>query len=275
MKYMDKITQIDQTPCGEEHRNVVEELIFADDQCLLHSKPEHLQDHMTALHNNCSRYNMKINTEKTEIMVINREHTDIQIKIDNQALKQVSEFKYLGSFFTEDGRCDREIETRIQQANKATFQLSPILKHPAIKIEIKRNIINAVFIPTLCYQCQTWTLNKDQVRKINTCEMRCLRKAVNKTRRDQVRNEEIRKTVGTTPVINFIENQRLKWFGHLMRMNPTMPAARAYNQRRESARCRGRPRRRWIEGVKDILKRYNTTTHQATKRALSRTSLIK
>jgi hypothetical protein len=65
-------------------------------------------------------------------------------------------------------------------------------------------------------------------------EMRCLRKAVNKTKRDQVRNEEIRKTVVTTPVINFIENQRLKWFGHLMRMNPTMPAARAYNKRRES-----------------------------------------
>ena len=53
----------------------------------------------------------------------------------------------------------------------------------------------------------------------------------------------------TTPVINFIEKQRLKWFGHLMRMNPTMPAAKAYNQRRESARGWGRPRRRWIEGV--------------------------
>lgn len=105
--------------------------------------------------------------------------------------------------------CDRVIETKIQQANKVTFQLSPILEHPAIKMGIKRNIINAVFIPTLCYQCQTWTLNKDQVRKIHTCEMRCLRKALNKTRRDHVRNKEIRKTVGTTPVINFIENQRL------------------------------------------------------------------
>ena len=157
-------------------------------------------------------------------MVINREHRDIPIKIDNQVLKQVSEFKYLGSIFTEDGRCDREIETRIQQANKVPFQLSPKLKHPARKIGIKMNIIHAVFIPSLCYQCQTWTLNKDQVRKINTCEMRCLRKALNKTRRDHVRNEEIRKTVGTTPVINFIEKQRLKWFEHLMRMNPTMPA---------------------------------------------------
>jgi len=40
----------------------------------------------------------------------------------------------------------------------------------------KRQLINSILIPTLCYQCQTWTLNKTQERKIQTCEI-CLRKA--------------------------------------------------------------------------------------------------
>jgi len=207
-------------------------------------------------------------------MTISREHKAINIQINDHTLKQVQEFKYLGSIFSADGRLDREIETRIQQANNVTYQLTPILKHPAIPMETKRQIINAVFIPTLCYQCQTWALTKEQERKLTTCEMRCLRKAVNKTRRDHMRNEEIRRTVGTTPVVKFIEKQRLKWFGHLMRMNPMSPAARAYNLRMESSRGRGRPRRRWIEGVTDTLRLHNITAYQATERALSRKMII-
>jgi hypothetical protein len=217
---------------------------------------------------------MKINTEKSEIMTISREQKEINLQINNQKLKQVQEFKYLGSIFSADGRFDREIETRIQQANKVNYQLTPILKHPTIQIETKRQIINAIFIPTLGYQCQTWTLTKEQERKLSTCEMRCLRKVVNKTRRDHVRNEEIRKTVGTIPIVKYIERQRLKWFGHLMRMKPSSPAARAYNMRIESPRGRGRPRRRWIEGVTDILRLHNITAYQATENALSRKPII-
>ena len=104
--------------------------------------------------------------------------------------------------------------------------------------------------------------------------MRCLRKAANKTRRDHVRNEEIIRTVGTTPIVKYIERQRLKWFGHLMRMNPLSPAARAYNMKLETPRSRGRPRRRWIEGVTDTLRLHNITTYQATENALSRKPII-
>ena len=269
--YMDSITKIDDTSLDVDQQN---ELLFADDQCLFHNNIEQLQDHINLLNNSCLKYNMKINIQKTEVMTISREHKDINIQINDQTLKQVREFKYLGSIFTSDSRMDREIETRIQQANNITYQLTPILKHPAIPVETKRQIINAIFIPTLCYQGQTWALTKEQERKITTCEMRCLRKAVNKTRRDHVRNEDIRRTVGTTPAIRFIEKQRLKWFGHLVRMNPNTPVARAYNLKMESSRGRGRPRKRWVDGVTDILKLHNTTTYQATERALSRKPII-
>jgi len=69
---------------------------------------------------------MKINTEKSEIMTISREQKEINLQINNQKLKQVQEFKYLGSIFTADESFDREIETRIQQANKVNYQLTPI-----------------------------------------------------------------------------------------------------------------------------------------------------
>jgi hypothetical protein len=42
-----------------------------------------------------------------------------------------------------------------------------------------------------------------------------------------------------------------------------------YNPRLETRRGRGRPRRRWIEGVTDTLRLHNITAYQTTEKALS------
>jgi hypothetical protein len=34
----------------------------------------------------------------------------------------------------------------------------------------------------------------------------------------RIRNEEIRKRVGTTPILTNIKRQQVKWFGHVSRM---------------------------------------------------------
>jgi len=137
-------------------------------------------------------------------------------------------------------------------------------------METKARLVNTIFLPTLTYQCQTWTLTKAQEKRITTCEMRCLRRAAGKTRRDMIRNEEIREMVGATPVHTHIQRQRTKWFGHLVRMAPDQPAFRAYNLKSSDVRPRGRPRRRWIEGVADICKSHGLTVTEASHQALDR-----
>lgn len=186
------------------------------------------------------------------------------VYVANSKIRQVNEFKYLGSYFTEDGKFDREIEARIQKANAVTYQLSPLLRHPSISMNTKLQLIRSIFIPTLCYQCQTWTLKIDQERKIQTCEMRCLRKAVNKTRLDKVRNTDVRNTIGILPCLEFIEQQRLKWFGHLVRMQYDQPAAQAYNTRYEGYRSKGRPRKRWIDCVSETCSKKGIGLRKAT-----------
>ena len=105
---------------------------------------------------------------------------------------------------------------RCQKANAVSYQLAPLLKHPSISTSTKAKLINAIFLPTLTYQCQTWSLTKDLERKLVTCEMKCLRKAVNKTRRDKIRNEVIRDMAGAKPVLQHIKQQQMKWFGHII-----------------------------------------------------------
>ena len=160
---------------------------------------------------------LNINISQTKAMKVSRTHS--KLNINGTQLQHVTEFKYLGGIFREDGRFNREVETRVQKANNVRYQLAPLLKHPNIHFETKAKLINSIFIPTLTYQCQTWNLTKSLERKITTCEMRCLRRAVNKTRRDMIRNEHIREMVGTTPAHHYIQQQRIKWFGQLKPTN--------------------------------------------------------
>jgi hypothetical protein len=126
------------------------ELIFADDQCLIYPNEKELQEHLHALEDGRHQHNMKISSTKTEVMKFARVPTPIDVQVGNNKIKQVKEFKYLGSCFTEDGRIDREIEIRIQRANSTMLQLAPILKHTSINMNTKRLLINNIFIPTLC-----------------------------------------------------------------------------------------------------------------------------
>ena len=43
----------------------------------------------------------------------------MQIKVNNRELKEVDQFKYLGSVLTRDGHCTREIKMRIAIAKEA------------------------------------------------------------------------------------------------------------------------------------------------------------
>ena len=221
MIYMDRITK-EANPDPE----ALNELMFADDQAMMNNDKTQLQEHTDQLNESCETYSMKISTSKTEVMTVSKRPDKLDININGTQLKQTNEFKYLGSMFTENGKLNREIETRCQKANAVSYQLAPLLKRPSISTSTRAKLINAIFLPTLTYQCQTWSITTDLERKLVTCEMKCLRKAVNKTRRDKIRNEVIRDMTGAKPVLQHIKQQQVKWFGHITRMPIKQPAVR-------------------------------------------------
>jgi hypothetical protein len=85
--------------------------------------------------------------------------------------------------------------------------------------------------------------------------MKCLRKAARVTNLDRIRNDVIRERLKLNSYIEFIENQQIKWFGHLMRMENNKLPVKAYIQRRSVYNAKGEPKVRWIENIKDILKK--------------------
>ncbi len=117
---MDRITQE-----ANPDTQVLNELLFADDQCLIHHSSEELQTHTNNLNEACQKYNMSISIPKTETMLISRTPQDLNITINNIPLQQSKEFKYLGSIFTEDGKLDREIETKMSEGQQHNILAGP------------------------------------------------------------------------------------------------------------------------------------------------------
>jgi hypothetical protein len=75
-----------------------------------------------------------------------------------------------------------------------------------------------VFSPILSFASETWVLNKKHKSKIQTMEIRFLRKVVGKARRDKIRNETIRRNLGVPPLQVEIEESQSRWAGHVVRM---------------------------------------------------------
>jgi len=85
--------------------------------------------------------------------------------------------------------------------------------------------------------------------------------------RDRIRNEDIRKRVGTTPVLNIIKKQQVKWFGHVTRQPPNSLPQMAMLHYHCGYKARGRPRKRWTS---EITEAVNDTIYVAHTKACSR-----
>jgi hypothetical protein len=65
-------------------------------------------------------YGMEMNVDKTNVRRISRQPSPVIVMIGRKQLENVESFKYFGSILTNDGRCTREIKSRIAMA-KAAF----------------------------------------------------------------------------------------------------------------------------------------------------------
>lgn len=88
------------------------------------------------------------------------------------------------------------------------------------------------------------------------------------TRRDRVRNDDIRDRVGVAPIAEKLVQHRLRWFGHIQRRPLDAPVHSGRLKRAGNVkRGRGRPNLTWEESVKRDLKGWNITKELAMNRA--------
>jgi len=71
---------------------------------------------------------------------------------------------------TEDGRCETEIKVRIALAKEAFSERRELLTKPFLK-EVKKKIVKTLVWSTLLYGSETWTLRKEDIRRLEAVGM--------------------------------------------------------------------------------------------------------
>lgn len=80
-------------------------ILYADDTVLLAESPEELQRQIDCFHTYCIKWNLKMNIDKSKIIVFSkgRRKENIQIKYNDKLIEVVTDFNYLGIVFSRSG----------------------------------------------------------------------------------------------------------------------------------------------------------------------------
>ena len=103
---------------------------------------------------------------------------------------------------------------------------------------------------------------------MNTTEMKMLIWIHGTTIKDHIRNVTIREKAHIKPINTFLMKKRLSWFGHVQRRDDDNIAKSVLNTRIDGSRPRGRPKLRWMDRLKDDMKKNNIRPEWASDREL-------
>jgi len=251
----------------------ISNLRFADDIDLIAESPSELQELTDKVDQSSNRLGLRINKQKTKTMTISKEHEDLQIMLNGEQLEQVSEFVYLGSTITEDGKCGVDIRKRIGLASGVIGRLSKIWKSKDISVKTKVHVYKALVVPTLTYGSECWTLKKEDERKLHSLEMNCLRRIIGVTRRDRIQNTVVRVRANVNEsIVEEIRRRRLSWFGHISRMEIDRLPPRALYCHVTGERSQGRQAKKWLENIKEDFELRNVQFEDAIARCKDRSA---
>ena len=78
----------------------------------------------------------------------------------------MNSFVYLGSVFTSDGRCEKEVKRRIGIAKTAFTSLKKVLSGEKHQYSGSTESTECYIWSTLLDGCETWTLNKGMMKNL-------------------------------------------------------------------------------------------------------------
>jgi hypothetical protein len=176
------------------------------------------------------------------------------LNINNLYIKQVQQYKYLGSITNDSNSIEEDIKERIAFGIKAYYANQKFFKSRLVTKYSKLKLYRTVIRPTVTYASETWVLKETTIQKMLVFERKILRRKFGATKENQIwrikTNEELDKLIKHKNIVNYIKAQRLSWFGHVQRMSDTRTVEKIFNWKPLTKRSQGRPKYRWEDNVK-------------------------
>ena len=243
-------------------------MMFADDIVIFSESKEQVEEKLESWRYALERRGMKVNRRKTEYMCVNerQDNSSGTVKMQGEEVAKVEDFKYLGSTVQSNGECGREVKKRVQAGWNGWRRMSGVICDRRVPARVKGKVYKVAVRPAMLYGLETVALTKRQEAEMEVAELKMLRFSLGVTRMDKIRNEYIR---GTAQVGKFGEKTRearLRWYGHLRRKDDGYIGRRMLRMELPGKRKRGRPKRRFMDVVKEDMAEVEVTEEDTVDR---------
>ncbi|CAG4974788.1 unnamed protein product [Parnassius apollo] len=141
--------------------------------------------------------------------------------------------------------------------------------------KIRGNVYKRAVRLALLYGSECWPMRRTDEQKIHLTEMKMRLWRGGVSRKDKMRNDYIRGSFKVATVHEKFRENRLRWYGHVMRRYDDHMSKRVMNIE-EGKKGHGRPPITWLQTLKNDLKTTNISkrvTHNHTMwRKITRSS---
>ena len=245
-------------------------LLFADDVMLASETPYELERQVNQWKERLGQFGLRLNLAKTEYLESGSQ-SDGSILIDGSPLTKTQEFRYLGSRIAASGDTLPDARARVNAAWLKWREVTGILCDRKMPLYLKSKIYRTVVRPVALYGAECWPATKVHERTLHAMEMRMLRWSLGVTRLDHIMNENIRKTCGVAPIQEKMREARLRWYGHVSRADANSVAKRVLALSPNGRRPQGRPKKRWMDCIREDMQIVGAQPDDSGDRAKWRT----
>ena len=151
----------------------INNLRYANNTTLMAESEEELKSLLMKVKEESEKVGLKLNIQKTKIMA-SGPFTSWQI--DAKTVETVSDFILGGSQITADGDYSHEMKRRLLLGRKVMTNLDSIFKSSDITLPRKVHLVKAMVFPVVMYGCESWTVKKAELRRIDAFELWCWRR---------------------------------------------------------------------------------------------------
>jgi len=181
-------------------------------------------------------------------------------------LEVVDEFCYLGDLLDIEGGVDRAVEKRIGEGWNRFHSMKELLTRKGISLKLKGRLYDSCVRSCLLYASETWAMKVCHEKDLERAERRMVRWMCGVRLSDRVRTEELYRRLGIEEIGTKVRRGRLRWFGHVERLNENCWQKRCRSLVVQGVKPRGRPKKTWMETVKADMSKLGLSREDASDR---------
>ena len=225
-------------------------LKFADDIVLISTNTKEAEIMLNDLHSESRKYGLKINRTKTKLM-INDNISATPVKHEDSEIEFTTEYIYLGQKISlQEPNQASDIKRRAQLGWVAFGKLHTIMRSN-LPMSMKKKVFNQCVVPTMTYACETCATTKRMDNKLRVTQRAMERLMAGVTKKDRIRNTELRRKTKVEDIILRIKKSKWRWAGHTARQNDNRWTKRLLDWTpRIGRKNKGRPRVQWEDDIR-------------------------